>query len=79
MEITQEKARLAASQVFSDVKKIEYIGVGDHEEVKFKAHLKSQPDNPAIVSINPNGIRAVVEWKSRKETGYRILKLEGSI
>lgn len=79
METAQEKARLAATQVFDDVSCVKFVGVGEHEEAKFEAHLRSSPENPAIITINPNGIRAVVEWRNRRQSGYRVLKLEGAI
>lgn len=73
------KARLAASQVLPEIVAVEYLESRETGEKVFGVDLPGRRRG-ATVTLNPNGLAACVEWRSKKTgPGYRIFRLRGKI
>lgn len=77
MKIMLDKARLAASQVADDVDAVAHRGTTSAGEQKFDVCCRS--GRQMLVTLNPNGLSAGVEWRSRDKgrSGYRVFRLSG--
>jgi hypothetical protein len=72
------KARWAASQVLGDVVSVEFEQMLPIGEQCFT--VRRQSNTHARVVMNPNGLRAGVEWRDEgQEMQYRIVRLTSSI
>jgi hypothetical protein len=74
-----EKAKLAASQVLPELVAVEHAESRPTGEQVFSVELPGRRRG-ATVTLNPNGIHACVEWRTKKSgPGYRIFRLRGKI
>ena len=74
-----DKARLAASQVLPEIVAAYHLESRETGEQVFGVDLPGRRRG-ATVTLNPNGIHACVEWRTKKSgPGYRIFRLRGKI
>jgi hypothetical protein len=75
-----EKAKLAASEVLPEMLTVKHFESRPTGEQVFSVDLPGRKGG-AMVTLNPNGIHACVEWRTNKKTGpgYRIFRLQGKI
>jgi hypothetical protein len=71
-----QRARMAATQLFDDVDIVRFIDTEPTGERRYLVTRKGT-DDVVTVTINPNGIKAGVEWRKGREgkSEYRIFRL----
>jgi putative component of toxin-antitoxin plasmid stabilization module len=77
MQRLENQARAAAEQLFQDVAEVQFVETSSAGEHVFDARRRS--GSTARVTLNPNGIRACVEWSDHQGSGYRIFRLRGLV
>jgi hypothetical protein len=79
MKIMLDKAKLAASQVADDVDVVTHRGNTAAGEQLFDVRCRG--GRQMLVTLNPNGLSAAVEWRSRDRgrSGYRVFRLSGLV
>lgn len=72
-----DRAKLAASQVFDDVEEARLVETQPTGVAVFNVSRRS--GRQVTVTLNPNGLGAGVEWrsKSKEGSGYRTFRLQG--
>jgi len=68
-------AHIAASHLFSDVEALVFKGQGPVGEQIYTGTRRGKLGT-VTVTVNPNGAKAAVECKSKRNTDYRIFKVE---
>jgi len=79
MDPTLDVARKAALKLFDDAVDIAFVESRPTGEQIFTGGRRNKAGK-ILVSLNPNGTKASVEWKSgdgRRNTEYRIFRVEG--
>jgi len=74
-----DRAKLAASQVFDNVEGARHVETQPTGVSVFSVARRSGCQ--VTVTLNPNGLGAGVEWKSksREGSGYRTFRLQGLV
>jgi hypothetical protein len=77
--VSRQAALSAASQMFGDAESAEHAGTLETGEEVYHV-TRTGRDQPAVVTLNPNGAKACVEWRGREESGaYRVFEIRGNI
>jgi hypothetical protein len=79
MDSILDVARKAALKLFDDVVDITFVERRPTGEQIFTGGRRNKVGK-ILVSLNPNGTKAAVEWKSgdgRRHADYRIFRVEG--
>jgi len=74
MEDMLEKARQAASKICGKVSRARHVEALPTGEQVFRVGVVGR-DHEATVTLNPNGLRAGVEWRDQ----YRVFKVCGTV
>jgi cytochrome c5 len=79
MDALIERARAAASQVAEDVESVSHVDTLPTGVHVFEATCRDSAGK-IIVSLNPNGLGAGVEWRHKiRGEGYRVFKIQGLV
>lgn len=77
--MSRQAALSAASQLFGDAVRAEHHETLETGEEVYHV-TRTGRDRPAVVTLNPNGAKACVEWRGQEESGaYRIFEIQGNI
>lgn len=81
MDSKIEIARQAALLLHTDAVDVKFIKTHKTGEDEFAAGRKGKTGQ-LIITLNPNGTKAAVEWKGRSKargTDYRVFRVEGLV